>query len=450
MIFTKNNSFLHKKQINLVIFFIILLLIIFNTGSWFLYSKVKKQQDIELGKRLEFIATSIASKIENDSLNDSLEDIFTFPELSNFLIEIRNNYNLDEIFIFDEEKYVLIDKDVTIIDKPYPYLLWHFDFIKNAWEGKSSFSNLSEFKNEFFKNAFAPIKNKQGKVEKIVCVEASSNFLRVLNILKKGLISVIIWSILIIICLGILLNRLFSSMIKTQKLIEKAERIFNLATLSAMVAHEIRNPLSIIEVTGDLIKRKYGTEKDELFDYIPEEVTRLNKIINDFLDFSRETPLKKRKISLNKILDEIIKKRKEKIQEIEINFCPDLRIKECFFDPDKIKQVFINLLQNAIQSVSTTNEKKIEIKTELISQKKKINSNSYLKIEIKDTGIGIIKKDQKNLFEPFFTTKTKGTGLGLYIAQKIIKQHHGEIKIDSMETQGTIIQILIPYLDVNS
>ncbi|MFH1613361.1 MAG: ATP-binding protein, partial [bacterium] len=442
MIFTKNNSFLHKKQISLVIFFIVILLIIFNTASWFLYYKVKKHQDIELGKRLEFIATSIALRIENDYL----KDIFTSSKLLNFLQEIEKNNNLDEIFIFNEKNYILINENnILNVDAPYPYLLWHSNSITKAWEGKSSFSNLYEIENEFFKNAFAPIKNEQGKVEKIVCVEASSEFLRVLNTFKKGLISVIIWSILIIICLGILLNRLFSSIMKTQKVIEKAERISNLGNLSAIVAHEIRNPLFIIEATGDLIKRKYGTNEDELFNYIPEEVERLNKIINDFLDFSKETPLNKRKKSLNKILDEIIKKRKEKIQQIEINFYPDLQIKECFFDPDKIKQIFINLFQNAIQSVTTTNEKKIEIKTELIFQRKNFKTKK-IKIEIKDTGIGIAKKDQKKIFEPFFTTKAKGTGLGLYIAQKIIKQHNGEIKINCIKNQGTTIQILIPYI----
>ena len=209
--------------------------------------------------------------------------------------------------------------------------------------------------------------------------------------------------------------------------------------MSASVAHEIRNPLGIIKATADVLKGKYDRpdNPDDLFNYIGAEVQRLNNLVNDFLAFARESPLKLEAGSIGDTARKAVQAFQRDCGElncpIELTVQPDLP--DVHHDKEKIYQVLLNLLRNAAQAtdvdgfISVTASHDTKGKTVLI--------------RVTDTGTGI-EGDVSEIFDPFYTTKSSGSGLGLAITRQIIEQHHGWIKVESTPGKGATFTIYLP------
>lgn len=221
--------------------------------------------------------------------------------------------------------------------------------------------------------------------------------------------------------------------------IEEELRITNtLATIgkmSAILAHEIRNPLNSIRINADILIENpiINDNQKKRIKIIQKEVDRLNNLVKDVLMFTRQgnllesefnllTFMKGFQVQLHDILQ-------EKNIELEINI-PDIKLRG---DIEKLKQVFLNLLNNSIDAIYQIG--KIEI-TALI------NGDNKIIIDIKDNGSGVPNPDK--LFDPFFTTKNLGTGLGLSISQNILRQHKGDLYLLRSKPTETIFRIEFP------
>jgi nitrogen fixation/metabolism regulation signal transduction histidine kinase len=237
--------------------------------------------------------------------------------------------------------------------------------------------------------------------------------------------------------------------------LKNLESIGALNTLAAGIAHEIKNPLSAIDLHTQLIRK--GIDKgmiqvpDEVLRYtqiIQEETKRLNNILNDFLISTRKRELKLSFADLNPFLKEVIGLFQPEFDLHQIKVETDFgHIHRIFFDRDYLKQAIVNLLKNAIEAIEESPQKIIRIKT-----KYDIGKDAIL-IEIMDSGAGINKKDLHKIFDPYFTTHENGTGLGLTIVYKIVKEHGGEIAVDSRSINekfripkplNTVFSIMIP------
>lgn len=216
--------------------------------------------------------------------------------------------------------------------------------------------------------------------------------------------------------------------------------IESLSTLTAKIAHEIKNPLGSIDLHLQLIERyfkKHKIEDDYLTDItqvLKDEIGRLDKIISDFLLFMRPVNNKKEFTSLNPIVLETLKIMEPVFKDnaIEVNSELDENLPMYSFDKHSIKQVLINLLKNSVEAIreNKNRERKITLKT--------FTDAHSLFLEIIDTGIGIKKKDINQIFNAYFSTKKMGSGLGLSIIHNIIKNHGGNIDVSSVvgiETQ---------------
>lgn len=229
---------------------------------------------------------------------------------------------------------------------------------------------------------------------------------------------------------------------RTQKELVKNERLAALGEMAATVAHEIRNPLTSIRGFAQRIARRYGEGDERLSDYtgvIMEEVDRLNKFIKEVLDFARHVKPSFERISANAILSDIINLMKDELSDNSVMVVSDLdmNLRETVMDSSLIKQMLLNVLQNARQAVGSKGV--IMIKTQ--------NSGPYVRIRITDNGPGIPRESLHKIWSPFFTTKTQGTGLGLSLAQRIIDDHHGKIFIRSRVAYGTIVDIFLPVIE---
>ena len=235
-----------------------------------------------------------------------------------------------------------------------------------------------------------------------------------------------------------------SSRAETQEHIE-SERLNALTLLAAGVAHEIGNPLNSLDIHLQLIERKirklpssYRQSLTENMQTARQEIQRLDTILKQFLHAVRPTTPRREPRNLNAILHQTLGLLEPEISSRNITVNLDLSetLPPALIDPDQFQQVFYNLIRNAYQAISGENG--------IIGIQTRSTDTDFI-ISISDNGIGISPEHMGSLFEPYRTTKSAGSGLGLLIVRRIIREHGGEIEIHSNPNQGTSILIHLPH-----
>jgi signal transduction histidine kinase len=222
-----------------------------------------------------------------------------------------------------------------------------------------------------------------------------------------------------------------------------AEKLASVGEAAASLAHEIRNPLGAIIAAVDVLSSEtdlpLNDEQRELLGIVVEEARRLNRILNDFLSYSRFRPPRMEPTDVNAFLRDVMKSVDPKelaSRGISVRFeqAPDLP--KVPFDPDQMRQALLNIVINAVEAMSSGGELTIASKL----------SGPYVEIAVQDTGPGISEQDVGKIFQPFYTSKQNGTGLGLAIAKNIVQMHGGSIRVESALGQGARFVISLPVL----
>ncbi|RIN89626.1 GHKL domain-containing protein, partial [Mammaliicoccus sciuri] len=240
----------------------------------------------------------------------------------------------------------------------------------------------------------------------------------------------------------ILKNR--SERLEHEKVIEQAnnEKLRLIGTLAANTAHEIKNPLTSINGFIELTRMKYDKDKqDHHFNIISEELDRINNIVTQFLFLGKPTNLAYSNVDINQSIKEVSQFLKYELEQHNINIAltlPDSPI-YAFISEDQLKQILINLIQNAKDALLDVEQPEIEIQLQHTHAKQAT-------IIFKDNGTGMSKETQQKIFDPFFTTKESGSGLGLYLSKKLIEDWEGEISVFTNMTKGTTFMITIPTI----
>jgi two-component system nitrogen regulation sensor histidine kinase NtrY len=222
-----------------------------------------------------------------------------------------------------------------------------------------------------------------------------------------------------------------------------AQRAAAWREVARRIAHEIKNPLTPIKLAAQRLQRKFGADiEDPAFkdcvDTIVSQTDGLKHLVNEFSNFARLPQVKLAENDLNQVLREIYVLYSSGHREIEFNYQPDENIPRFLFDSEQIKRVFVNLIDNAVAAVESTDSPSLSIRSKF---DKAIDS---VRIDIEDNGPGIEAKNIQQVFEPYYSTKTQGTGLGLAIVKKIIEDHHGYIRAYRLSPQGTKFVIELP------
>ena len=244
-------------------------------------------------------------------------------------------------------------------------------------------------------------------------------------------------------CLPFLIDELgkaYNDLSNTQEQLRTAEKLASIGQLAAGVAHEINNPLGTIILYSSLLKKQLlrvqesGQNAEDL-DLIMSEANRCKNIVANLLNFARQGKLNITKVDLSILLEEIIKTIKVNplYENIEINIDGQISSSVIDGDEDQLKQVFLNIINNACEALEELEEdcrKSLTVKLKW--------ENDFLVTEINDNGPGIQKENFNKVFTPFFTTKKigKGTGLGLAITYGIVKMHQGFISFQSGQGKG--------------
>jgi signal transduction histidine kinase len=243
-----------------------------------------------------------------------------------------------------------------------------------------------------------------------------------------------------------------ATVLENSKLYEKIrerDRLAALGEMAAGLAHEIRNPLGAIKGAAQCLdpKRLPG-EDGEFLGVIVEEVNRLNGVVTAFLDYAR--PLKQSfgPTDLNEVVTRTMRLIQNDVpKQIELAVQLDLTVARVDADAEQLKQVLINLVQNAVQAIGEEGGR-ITVGTVKPDRFGEFRGpmNEFVELVVSDTGPGIPQDQQHHIFVPFYTTKQKGTGLGLAICQRIVKNHGGSISVHSKPGEGCRFVIRLPAL----
>ncbi len=232
--------------------------------------------------------------------------------------------------------------------------------------------------------------------------------------------------------------------------LRRADRLSLLGTLAAGLAHEIKNPLGGIKGAAQLLSRELDAEHelDEYTQIMIREVERINTIINELMDLGSPHPPTIGAVNLAKVLGDIILLQKEAARSKNITFLLQLdpSIPPIQGDENLLTRLFLNLIKNARESIERDGQVAIETRISpnyhLTSPGQK--SSPMVDIKVRDTGCGIAEEELDRIFTPYFTTKSKGSGLGLAISQKIVEDHNGFLKIESLPETGTTVTVSLP------
>ncbi|MBN2355390.1 response regulator [candidate division KSB1 bacterium] len=232
-----------------------------------------------------------------------------------------------------------------------------------------------------------------------------------------------------------------------EKQLIKSEKLATIGLLSSGIAHELRNPLNVIETARYSIEDSLGHKEQEIdrkLDIIKKNVRRASGIIENLLQFSRHSVYERERIDVEKLVDTTLSLLEKEIAVRNI-VCENQfeSVARVFFSLDSLKQVFLNIIYNAVQAMP--NGGFLRIRTRENSDKQ------WVHIDFTDTGLGIPEENLSHIFTPFFSTKREagGTGLGLYLSYTIIKREGGDIAVKSREGVGTTFTVKLPIAKEN-
>ena len=220
----------------------------------------------------------------------------------------------------------------------------------------------------------------------------------------------------------------------------RADKLSGLGELVAGVAHEVRNPLGVIRASVQMMEKEMetGCKSSELTHVMLQEIDRLDAVVKALLDFGRPSKSQFERIDVQQSLEEVILLTRQFALQQQVgvsrNFAEDLPA--LWADDDQLKQVFVNLISNAIQAMPDGGRLSISVYTE----------GGFIKISFADSGTGISTETRERIFDPFFTTRAGGSGLGLSIVHRIVDAHNGYMQVRSRVGTGSTFTVSLPLI----
>jgi nitrogen-specific signal transduction histidine kinase len=241
---------------------------------------------------------------------------------------------------------------------------------------------------------------------------------------------------------------------KMEEQIRRTDRLSSIGTLSAGMAHEIKNPLVTIKTFTQLLPQQYSdTEfRHTFFDLVGQEVKRIDTIVNRLLNFARPAKASLKPVSLHDVIDNSLRLAEQQLARhgIALDRHLDATRHVIEADAEQLNQTFVNFFLNAVHAMKKGG--KLTVRTMIINfspddpQAGSLPNVDRIQVDVQDTGCGIAPEDMSKIFDPFFTTKEDGVGLGLSVSHGIIQEHKGTIDVESEKGKGTVFHVQFPLL----
>ncbi len=412
-------------------------LVLLNVGTGLLIRTFGSLLEQSLDRRLKGTAVFTIELLERDltGLDSELERSLARLTLS----RIRSEHQLESAYIIAADASVLLDSRPDLEAPVSRQYVWRdSSVIEQALSTGIAVSPLYTVSGSHFKNVYASLGSLWGE-KTILVLEADAHFFETIRTYRHIAWLAALFSVMLLIVLAVSLSWSTRRLFYTEKKLQESRRLAAMGQMAATVAHEIRNPLGIIKSTTDVLQERYThpDNPDELFGFINDEIRRINHLVSDFLDLSRDLKPTITRQDIAALVQTILQQIKQDHPSLTFVYQGPDTLK-ADYDRDMIQQVLLNLLINATQAVDSTAG---QIHIHLSSPSSR--SRGRVQIRISDNGPGF-KDDPEMLFEPFFTTKSRGIGLGLAVSRQLVQRHHGDIWAKRCHPHGSEFIITIP------
>jgi len=370
--------------------------------------------------------------------------------LHSFNVEMVNIYNMENSISYSFDKTRIGQK--TVEAAGYKKALEGIPTTRLVQRG-NLFEIIFGIPKESKMTTFAPLQAERS------LLRVSNRIMGVFEIVQdvsKDYKAISRFQILVIIASGIVMSLLFLTLLyvvnRGEKIIQlrakeqlelkekltQAEHLSYIGEMTAIISHEIRNPLGIITSSAELLRKKAATTDipPAIPKIIVEESARLNNILTDFLDFAKPKKPNMIRCRVDKILEKNVLYLSSQLDRkgFKVLIRKKNDIGSIVADSDMLYQAFLNILINAMQSMPDGGNIDIDIE----------KKEGFVFLHIKDSGEGVSDDSMKKIWAPFFTTKEKGTGLGLGIVRNIIRSHHGEVEFHKNPEKGSVLSVKLP------
>ncbi len=434
-----NYSISSKKRLLLFGVFMAIFLAVLVGSTTMLYRRAERHLDNELGERLAAVAGGLARLVQTAGA-DSLSAETVGLDLLYLLFETQRESGLSNIVILTPEGYTAVDlQGYSEPGELNPFIELDFSAVTLARSGITASTSLYRSGDDYMKSAYAPVVNGDGDVFGIVGVEAGAGFFTVLRELSRLIVFILAVGAIAVTMLGILFFRQTMILDRAQEAIIRRENLATMGRMVANIAHDIRNPLSIIKTSAQRLRKKYGSD-DEVFDYISEEVDQLNRILTSYLDFAGpDKSFSPQPHSAARIITRCLLVVEPEIESRGIVKTDNTRDNDLTvsIDDKRAQQAVMNVLINAVQAVDDGGR----ITVSLESRK------PYGVIVVSDDGPGIKEKDLGEITKPFYTNRADGSGLGLSIVKSIMEEHGGKLDIRNRSDGGVSVKLYFPLAE---
>jgi signal transduction histidine kinase len=247
--------------------------------------------------------------------------------------------------------------------------------------------------------------------------------------------------------IGIEKARLYERLVDVEDQMRQNEKLSALGLLAAEVAHEIRNPLTVMKMLYHSLDLKFpaGDPRAKDAGIIGQKIDHLNKIVEQILDFARTTEPQFAPVNINEIIEELCLLVRHKLKNQGIRLVRNLQpgLNKVMGEAGQLEQAFLNLILNAAESMAEGGT--LTICSRGLRLPRRAARPSYVAVDFRDTGHGMSSEQKRRAFASVLsTTKAKGTGLGLAIVSRVVETHRGRVKIKSTPGQGTTVSVLLP------
>ena len=398
---------------------------------------MRNRLEAELGWRLVAVASGAAAVVneENWQLIAS-QDSTQINDLTRDLADLRQVNGVTTIFIFDLDRRTLFDLGGQYpLNEANPALLVDLEAVTTALAGWPVATRLYSSRGGFLKSAYAPVIDHAHNVIGGVGVEASATFFETMGNMKRTLIGAALFVSLGLVVIGFAVARLLVTRELLEARLSRAETLASMGQMTAMLAHEIRNPLGIIKGAAERVSKRHGLADDEVFHFIPEEVDRLERTLNSYLDFAHPRAaieIEDLTHALTRTLEFLQVDLERKNIAIETRFEPGSFPVRC--DPHLMRQAFLNIFLNARDAMPSGGRLTVSLE----------RRGPRAVVTVTDTGTGMTPEVLTRATEPFFTAKEKGSGLGLAVVRRAVEDVRGKLEIQSRPQAGTSVILLLP------
>ncbi len=409
--------------------------------SWVSYRGVAAALEAEFVRRIENLAVTIASQVSAEDISDVHhfgEDGHGYAALQVLLEEMRATSQVTNVAVIDTARTVMYDcADADLFHARSPLDSIAGKAITAALDGHAAISREYPLHGDVLRAGFAPIPANSGppRAAGVVIVEAPIDYDDVLDGLERDFVIRTLIAALAMAVLAIFLIRVVWSSQQLERRLSRSENLAAMGRMTATLAHEIKNPIAIIRGSAERLGR-LEPEAKRMADYVVEESDRLANTVARYLQFARgeegsaeggdaiaaleatlallEGELKARKVALTR--------------ERTVSAAP------VGLDNESLKQVYLNLVLNALDAMS-------EGGTLTVADSER---GGAVEVRFTDDGAGIAPDVLKKLGNPFFTTRAKGTGLGLFLAKRLLESASGSLTIESAPGRGTTCTVKLP------